>query len=56
MIQIEEVPVLHEILIERFDGSVGIRDRQLLESALSNHFKRLTEMISIQQFMGEPLP
>jgi death-on-curing protein len=39
MIQIEEVLALHEILIERFGGSSGIRDRQLLESALSRPFQ-----------------
>jgi death-on-curing protein len=39
MIQIQEVLALHEILLERFGGSSGIRDQQLLESALSRPFQ-----------------
>jgi death on curing protein len=39
MIQIDEVLALHEIMIERFGGSHGIRDQHLLESALSRPFQ-----------------
>jgi death on curing protein len=39
MIQINEVIALHKILIERFGGASGIRDQQLLESALSRPFQ-----------------
>ncbi|RYE38842.1 MAG: type II toxin-antitoxin system death-on-curing family toxin [Sphingobacteriales bacterium] len=39
MILLQEVLALHEILIERFGGSPGIRDQELLESALSRPFQ-----------------
>ena len=39
MIQIQEVLALHEILIERFGGSYGGRDQEMLESALSRPFQ-----------------
>lgn len=38
MIDIEEVLRLHEIAIEKFGGSKGIRDRKLLESAINRPF------------------
>lgn len=39
MIQTQEVLALHEILIERFGGSYGVRDYEMLESALSRPFQ-----------------
>ena len=39
MIQIEEVLALHEIMIERFGGSHGVRDQPLLQSALNRPFQ-----------------
>lgn len=38
MISIESVIAIHDILIEDFGGSKGIRDRGLLESALARPF------------------
>jgi death on curing protein len=38
MIKVEEVINIHEILIEKFGGTRGIRDRNALESALSRPF------------------
>lgn len=38
MISIEEVLKIHEILIEKFGGSQGIRDKALLESSVSRPF------------------
>jgi prophage maintenance system killer protein len=35
MIDIQDVIRIHEILIDNFGGSKGIRDRGLLESAIS---------------------
>ena len=39
MITLHEVEVIHEILIERFGGSNGIRDRNLLESAINRPYQ-----------------
>lgn len=38
MISIKEVEIIHNILIDRFGGSKGIRDMGLLESALARPF------------------
>ena len=38
MIALEEVIQIHEILIQTFGGSSGIRDKTLLESALERPF------------------
>lgn len=38
MISIEEVLRIHDILIERFGGSPGVRDRELLESSIFRPF------------------
>lgn len=38
MIAIKEVLRIHEILIEKFGGSQGVRDMELLESALHRPF------------------
>jgi len=38
MIDIEEVLVIHEILIEEFGGTKGVRDRNLLESSIHRPF------------------
>jgi death-on-curing protein len=38
MIDIEEVLVIHEILIEEFGGIKGVRDRNLLESSIHRPF------------------
>jgi death on curing protein len=39
MISLEEVERLHSILIDRFGGSRGIRDKEALVSALSRPFQ-----------------
>lgn len=38
MISIKEVEIIHNILIDKFGGSKGIRDKGLLESALARPF------------------
>ena len=38
MISVEEVLKIHNILISKFGGSFGIRDKGLLESAVSRPF------------------
>ncbi|MGK7389402.1 MAG: type II toxin-antitoxin system death-on-curing family toxin [Candidatus Cyclobacteriaceae bacterium M2_1C_046] len=38
MISIEEVLQIHNILIERFGGSKGVRDLELLDSSISRPF------------------
>jgi death-on-curing protein len=38
MISVQEVEIIHNILIDKFGGSKGIRDRGLLESALGRPF------------------
>ncbi|MFN9500883.1 MAG: type II toxin-antitoxin system death-on-curing family toxin, partial [Chryseotalea sp.] len=39
MIDLNEVEKIHEILIERFGGAKGIRDKGLLESSISRPFQ-----------------
>ena len=39
MIDMQDVIRIHEILIDNFGGSKGIRDRGLLESAISRPFQ-----------------
>jgi death-on-curing protein len=39
MMRLEEVRKIHQILIERFGGSQGLRDVGILESALSRPFQ-----------------
>lgn len=39
MIDIKEVEIIHEILINEFGGSPGVRDHDLLESAISRPFQ-----------------
>ena len=39
MIDVETAIKIHSILIERFCGSIGIRDKNLLESALARPFQ-----------------
>ena len=39
MITIEEAIKIQEILIDRFGGASGIRDKNLLESALSRPYQ-----------------
>lgn len=38
MISIDEVLQIHKILIERFGGTDGVRDRSLLDSSISRPF------------------
>ena len=38
MISVKEVEIIHNILIDKFGGSKGIRDTGLLESALARPF------------------
>ena len=39
MITLKEVERIHEILIDKFGGSKGIRDRGILESAINRPFQ-----------------
>ena len=39
MIEISEVEKIHDILIERFGGANGIRDKGILESAIGRPFQ-----------------
>ncbi len=39
MISVRDVERIHQVLISKFGGSQGIRDRQALESALSRPFQ-----------------
>ena len=39
MISRQEVESIHEILIEKFGGSSGIRDREILESAIGRPYQ-----------------
>lgn len=39
MISIQEALKIHDILIDRFGGATGIRDENLLESALNRPFQ-----------------
>lgn len=39
MIKLNEVIAIHEILIERFGGSKGIRDKGILESAINRPYQ-----------------
>jgi death-on-curing protein len=39
MIDIREVEKIHDILIEKFGGAKGIRDRGILESAISRPYQ-----------------
>ncbi|HEX5169981.1 MAG TPA: Fic family protein [Cyclobacteriaceae bacterium] len=44
MIEVSEVLAIHEILIERFGGSKGIRDQAILESAVNRPFQTFDGM------------
>jgi hypothetical protein len=48
MITVPEAERIHNILIEQFGGSKGIRDKGSLESALFSHTKLLMELTYIQ--------
>jgi death on curing protein len=39
MIEVQEALLIHQVLIEKFGGSHGLRDRGLLESALARPFQ-----------------
>src|SRR6187402_3120550 len=39
MIEISEVERIHDILVERFGGAKGIRDKGILESAIGRPFQ-----------------
>jgi death-on-curing protein len=39
MILIEEVEIIHDILIEKFGGAKGIRDKAILESAIGRPYQ-----------------
>ena len=39
MIEVSEVERIHEILIDRFGGATGIRDKGILESAIGRPFQ-----------------
>lgn len=39
MITLEEVESIHEVLIDKFGGSKGVRDRGILESAINRPYQ-----------------
>jgi death-on-curing protein len=39
MIEVSEVEKIHDILIDRFGGAKGIRDKGILESAIGRPFQ-----------------
>jgi death-on-curing protein len=39
MISVSEAELIHDVLIEKFGGSKGLRDRSLLESALNRPYQ-----------------
>jgi len=39
MMTVENAIKIHDILIERYGGTIGIRDNNLLESALSRPYQ-----------------
>jgi len=39
MIRLEDIEKIHDILIERFGGSKGIRDKGVLESAINGPYQ-----------------
>ncbi|WP_089687110.1 type II toxin-antitoxin system death-on-curing family toxin [Catalinimonas alkaloidigena] len=45
MISITEVIRIHEVLIEKFGGSKGIRDRALLESAIQRPYQTFDQKL-----------
>jgi len=56
MIDIQDVIRIHEILIDNFGGSQGIRDRGLLESAISRPFQTFDKKICILIRLRKLLP
>lgn len=42
MIKIEVVLGVHKVLIKKYGGAEGVRDRRLLESAIKDHIRLLT--------------
>jgi death-on-curing protein len=47
MISIDDVLRIHEILIERFGGASGVREKELLESAIGRPSIHLIQKICI---------
>ena len=43
MIEVREALLIHQVLIEKFGGSHGLRDRGLLESALARPFQTFND-------------
>jgi death-on-curing protein len=39
MIDINEVEIIHDILIEKFGGAKGIRDKEILESSINRPYQ-----------------
>ena len=44
MIALKEVESIHELLIDKFGGSKGIRDRGILESAINRPFQTFDQI------------
>ncbi|MEP2667616.1 MAG: type II toxin-antitoxin system death-on-curing family toxin [Cyclobacteriaceae bacterium] len=51
MILLEEVEIIHDILIERYGGTKGIRDKGALESALNRPYQTFDS----KQLYPEPI-
>ena len=55
MILKEDVLILHELSVQLYGGSHGIRDIGLPEGAIARPFQTFGGEDSIQQFMKRPL-
>ena len=51
----EEVLAIHSAAITMFGGVDGVRDEGLLDSAMSQPFRPLTDTISIQPKFARPV-
>jgi death-on-curing protein len=45
MIALQEVVAIHEVLIQEFGGSPGLRDQNLLQSAMKDHLVGLEKLL-----------
>jgi death-on-curing protein len=47
MISLKEIESIHEILIDKFGGAKGIRDRGILESALNRPYQTSRRILNV---------
>jgi hypothetical protein len=56
MIELQEVILIHETLIEQFGVKKGIRDSNLLLSAINRPFGGIGKTLFIPLFTSKPAP